>query len=239
MHGCIFCGSKSPSQSISHIVPESFGGQHSPVATSGTTCDRCNQYFGHKVEASALRSFPFSAIRLMTGIPSKKGSMSSIETTIGRVQGVRDHPMRLELEPRSEDLAQRVANGGVNQVRIIAEVTEPLAVCRMLLKMGLELLAKHFYDVAISDRFREARRFARQPARGARWWCILRSDPHELLGHRVAEQPAIEIVEAQDVINFVFRFPGITAMVPLESNTEPPSKFELPEPEYRIVLALC
>lgn len=239
MHGCIFCGSRSPSRSISHIVPESFGGQHSPVASSGTTCDRCNQYFGQKVEASALRSFPFSAIRLMTGIPSKKGSMSSIETTLGRIQGVRDRPLSLELEPRSERLAHRVVNGEFDQVRILAEVTEPLAVCRMLLKMGLELLAKHFYDVAISDRFREARQFARQPARGARWWCILQSDPHELLGHRVAEQPAIEIVEAQDVITFVFRFPGITAMVPLEANTESPSMFDLSEPEYRIVLALC
>ncbi|MGO4416961.1 HNH endonuclease, partial [Cupriavidus sp. KB_39] len=173
---CIFCGNRGISKSRSHIIPESLGGPHSPIAPFGITCDGCNQYFGQKVESFALRSFPFIGYRLLESIPSKKNRMVSIPSTIGviRASGTSG---KLELEPRSPRVAQHVVAGHICSFRFSAEVTDALAVCRMLLKIGLELLGKHFYEVAISERVRRAREFARRPRLGERWWFIIHSDP--------------------------------------------------------------
>ena len=104
---------------------------------------------------------------------------------------------RVELEPRSPQVEQRVIEGRTNCFRIAAEVTESLAACRMLLKIGLELLGKHFYEVAISERVRNAREFARRPKPGDRWWFIIHSDPSALFNAQpdLSGDGAIEILE--------------------------------------------
>lgn len=230
---CIFCGG-SKSSTTAHIVPESLGGKSAPVGRPGVTCDRCNQYFGQKVESKALQSFPFNVYRLLQGVPSKKGRFLQLVTTIGRVEssGLRNI---LHLEPRTGCLQAPIERGEVSQFRVIAEISEPLPVARMLLKMGLELLGKHFYDVAASDRVREARSFARAPKRGDRWWFILCTSPAELFAEELAEELSIEIQETSGVLVFVMRLAGIAAMIPLESRALPPSPDSLPEPEFRIV----
>jgi len=46
---CIFCLSENSSFSKEeHIIPESLGGEE--ILPKGFVCDRCNQYFGTKVE---------------------------------------------------------------------------------------------------------------------------------------------------------------------------------------------
>lgn len=165
--------------------------------------------------------------------------MPSMATTIGTVHatGIRHH---LELEPRTTDLAKLVASGRVSQLRVIAEVTEPLAVCRMLLKIGLEQLGKHFYEVAASERVRTAKEFARRPRRGERWWFILRSTPEEyVLRNTSRPESSIEIVEHDGVLLSAMHLPGVSTMVPLEQKALPPAAGELPEPEFRTVVALC
>lgn len=236
---CIFCEQKGPSNTIAHIVPESLGGRKSPIGKPGVTCDSCNQYFGQKVESKALASFPFIAHRILAGIPSKKNSMPSMRATIGEIcaAGI---PGIIETKPRSEHVEQQVKAGAVTQLRILAEVTEPLAVCRMLLKIGLEQLGKHFYEVAISPRVKAAREFARRPRRGQTWWFILHSDPQQYVrGFLENTEASIEIIERGGVLLSILRTAGVFTMIPLEYGAEPPSGEELQEPEYRIVRALC
>jgi hypothetical protein len=234
---CIFCFG-SEGTSIAHIVPESLGGRGSPIGLSGVTCDRCNQYFGQKVEAKALQSFPFGGYRILRGVPSKKGRFVRMRTTLGQVEasGV---PGIVHLEPRDQRLRSLIEQGKVNQLRILAEVSEPLAVARMLLKIGLEQLGKHVYAVAMSDRVSEARIFARAPRKGDQWWFVLRSAPEELFSSESSEDASIEIVEQDGVLVSIMHLPGVTTMVPLESRALPPPPESLPAPEFRVIRSVC
>lgn len=236
---CIFCGNEGSSKNVGHIIPESLGGKDSPIGKPGVTCDACNQYFGQKVEAKALMSFPFIGHRIFSGVPSKKGAMPKTQGSLGIVKAT-GHFGTFELLPRTEEIRRRVVSGEITQIRVLAEVTEPLAVCRMLLKIGLEVLGKHFYEVAISERVAAAREFARKPKRGDDWWFLVRSSPQDyLLGQHEASESAIEIIERQGILLSVMRMPSISVMIPLEVGALPPSEVELPEPEYRIISAVC
>jgi hypothetical protein len=218
MSACIFCQSKGPFSSVSHIVPESLGGQLSPVAQPGITCDACNQYFGQKVEPKALGSFPFSTYRLFQGMPTKKRKMTSMQVTIGQIHasGI---PGILHLEPRDQGIYEKVASKEVRVFRIPAVVTEPLAICRMLLKIGLEVLANEFYDVATSPRLQDAINYARNPRRGQRWWFVLHTDPEEMASYKDSQEEGIhfvEVIENNEVFCLVLRLTGITIFTPLE-----------------------
>lgn len=236
---CIFCSAQDNRNSIAHVVPESLWGSTAPVGRPGVTCQACNQYFGQKVESKALRSFPFIGFRVLAGIPSKKGVMPQTATLIGSVHAT-GTPGIVELQPRDNEISHRVSNGKISQLRIIAEVTEPLAVCRMLLKIGLEQLGKHFLEVAASNRVLAARNFARRPGPGERWWFILQSKPREyVFGADAPLEFPIEIVEREGILVAIMRMAGISSMIPLESGTLPPATGELPEPEFRTVWAVC
>jgi hypothetical protein len=234
---CIFCFG-CECTSIPHIVPESLGGRDSPIGRFGVTCDRCNQYFGQKVEAKALQSFPFIGYRLFRGIPSKKRRFVRMSTTLGQLEASGELGI-VHLEPRDQRLSSLIEQGQVNQIRILAEVSESLAVARMLLKIGLEQLGKHFYAVATSDRVSEARTFARAPSKGDQWWFILRSAPEELFSWEASEDASIEIVEQDGVLVSVMHLPGVTTMVPLESRALPPLPESLPVPEFRVIRSVC
>ena len=236
---CIFCEQEGPSNTVAHIIPESLGGRDSPVGRPGVTCDACNQYFGQKVESKALASFPFIAHRIFSGIPSKKNSMPSMQATIGEIRATLI-PGTVEINPRSERVERQVETGDVTQFRILAEVTEPLAVCRMLLKIGLEQLGKHFHEVAVSTRVKAAREFARRPRRGQSWWFILRSDPQQYVkDFRENTKSSIEIFEREGVLFSIMHTSGASTIIPLEEGVQPPSSSELREPEFRIVHAVC
>jgi len=184
-------------------------------------------------------SFPFITHRVFTGIPSKKNSMPSMRATIGDIRAV-GLPGTVELAPRSERVEQQVKSGDVTQFRILAEVTEPLAVCRMLLKIGLEQLGKHFYEVAVSSRVESAREFSRRPRRGQTWRFILRSDPQQHVRNLFENtESSIEIIERDGVLLSIMHTAGVATMIPLEEGTQPPSANELSEPEFRIVRAVC
>lgn len=209
------------------------------MAPPGITCDRCNQYFGQKIELNALASFPFSYYRLLKSIPTKKGKTTYIPATLGRIHASGD-PGFLELEPRNRAIAENVLTDKITTFRILAEVTEPLAVCRMLLKIGLETLAKHFYDVAISTRVQDAIRYARSPKRGEQWWFSLYANPEEVIGpHQTAEDeiPYIEIMERGEVLCSILRLPGIATLTPLERCN--PAPFNPDNPLIRLIRATC
>lgn len=239
---CIYCGSSAPAKGISHIVPESLGGPASPVAPAGIVCDQCNQYFGQKVESLALRSFPFNMVRLSLGIPSKKNKPFSMPYMLGTIRAT-GIPNQIGIDPKNEKIAAGFKRGEITRLIVLAEVTEPLAVCRMLLKIGLDLLGKHFYEVAVSDRVKAARTFARQPARGQTWWFMLRSDPSEFL--RYGADPGAPPFSAKvgeigdDVLVLALEMPSASILIPLDSNIAPLSAEDFPEPLFRIIRATC
>ncbi|MBC8997148.1 HNH endonuclease [Pseudomonas sp. N40(2020)] len=234
---CIFCHS-SESSSVAHIVPESLGGKNAPIGRPGVTCDRCNQYFGQKVESKALHSFPFNGYRLLQGVPSKKGRFVRMDTMFGKVEAS-GAPGIIQLEPRNDELKNLVKTGRVSQFHLIAEVSEPLAVVRMLLKIGLEQLGKHFYDVAVSSRVEEARAFARRPGRGDNWWFVLCTNPSEVFDTKIQDEVSIEIREQEGILVSIMHLPGVTTIVPLEKRAIPPTSASLLEPRYRIIRTTC
>lgn len=70
---CIFCKAESHhSRSVEHIVPESMGNT-SHVLPRGAICDRCNEYFGRKVERPLLESPLFRHLRFGMDVPNKRG----------------------------------------------------------------------------------------------------------------------------------------------------------------------
>jgi hypothetical protein len=236
---CVFCGSNGPFRTRSHIVPESLGGAFSPVSRGTITCDQCNQYFGQKVEASALASFPFSGFRFLSGVPSKKGRHPRLASSQGCVSST-GISRQVVLDPRSEEVREGILQGRITQLRLVAEASNALSVCRLLLKIGIEHLANSYADEARSQRLDDARAFARNPRRGSEWWFVLRVDPAASLSsghHSFVGQ--VEIVERASVLLSLLQLPGIDVLTPLEPNTLPPRERELPEPEYRVCWARC
>ncbi|APW42935.1 HNH endonuclease [Rhodoferax saidenbachensis] len=236
---CIFCGSKGPSSAISHIVPESLGGPHSPIATQGITCNKCNQYFGQKVEQPALRSFPYSAYRLFSSVPSKKGRPFEMPVWQGTVQGT-GMPGQFFIRPATDAIRETLQKNKTGQLRILAEVSEPLAVCRMLIKIGLEQIASNAYEMAVSDRLHAAREFCRRPKHGDRWWFLLFADPiimQSRLSKPEEDFCQIEVTEQQGQLCAILRLAGILTIVPLESNLLPPSDLGEKLPKCRAIWA--
>lgn len=70
---CIFCKKKSSgSKSHEHIVPQSLGNL-TQCLPPGVVCDKCNNYFSHKIEKKLLDQSYFKNLRFRNEILSKKG----------------------------------------------------------------------------------------------------------------------------------------------------------------------
>lgn len=110
---CLFCLAEDDRDSTAHVVPQSLGGSNAPAGRPGATCHACNQYFGQKVESKALRSFPFIGVRVLTGIPSKKGALPHLDTLIGAVHATGKRGV-LELQPRDNEITRPVSTGEVS-----------------------------------------------------------------------------------------------------------------------------
>ncbi|MCK4329980.1 HNH endonuclease [candidate division WOR-3 bacterium] len=78
MMRCIFCQNLSGQlKVVEHIIPESLGNKEH-FLPPGVVCDKCNQYFGSKIEKPLLESDYFRHARFRTETPSKKGRIPSI-----------------------------------------------------------------------------------------------------------------------------------------------------------------
>ena len=73
---CIFCKTNSgDTKGIEHVIPESLGNiEH--VLPKGAVCDRCNNYFGTKIEKQLLEQPYFINVRHRNLIPSVKSSLT-------------------------------------------------------------------------------------------------------------------------------------------------------------------
>jgi hypothetical protein len=165
---CIFCGGSGPFLTREHILPESLGGDDSLVLRRQCVCDRCQNYFGSKVESIALNNYPFSHWRTFGGILTKKGKIPFFDDVEGTVFGPDESgASSIAFNPV---FLKSILEGKKTQMRLLSAPSNPIYVCRFLLKMGLELLHEDGVDNALHDRYNGARRFARICQPGSKWW---------------------------------------------------------------------
>lgn len=247
MSRCIFCKKKDSSFSAkAHILPESLGGKEWACLPPNIECDKCNQYFGSKVERPALNSFPFLPFRLLLGIPTKKKKTPKMEIRLGTLKGT-PFPGTIGLDPISEKIEEGVINGQITQLRILAEPTEPLAVCQLLLKMGLEVVANNSYDDVMNPKFDAARLFTRKPIPGSSWWFLLFCNHNSLFEkfRKGLTLPdwlkgiKLETINIQGAEVFYAKFLDMSLIAPLEKRIIPHNLDKLPEPDYRFFRVRC
>lgn len=238
---CIFCKQPISRSSISHILPASLGGEEWACLPDGLVCSKCNQYFGEKVESLALGSFPFLPFRVFLGIPTRKGAPPTMKTYLGTVKAS-NAPGHVGIEPETNEIGEAIQTGKISQMRILAEPTEPTAVCRMLVKMGLEVVAQDSPDDARSHKFDSARIFSRNPVKGTHWWFVISTD-HKLLFSRFRN--GITLRDWADGVNLsVHRFDEYEAFrlqlldmiifTPLDGRVISPDMGVFPEPDHRV-----
>jgi len=247
MPKCIFCKTeKGTYKTIVHILPESLEGKQWACLQQGLECDDCNKYFGSKVERLALNSFPFLEFRLLLGIPTKKNKSPKHETALGTIKGVPHHGV-IGLDPKSTDIEKAVLDGQITQLRILAEPTERFAICRLLLKMGLEVVANDSFNDATIAKFDAARQFARKPSKGSKWWFLVCCN-HTLLFTRFikgitlkewTEEIKLEVVNYEGGEVFHLKLLNMSLITPLEKKIIPGDLKDLSEPNHRLFWSKC
>jgi hypothetical protein len=238
---CLFCKKTATGSSVSHILPASLGGQEWACLHDGLVCSQCNQYFGEKVENLALDSFPFLPFRVLLGIPTRKGAAPMMSTSIGTVKGSL-RPGQIGIDPSTPEVEEAILADKITQMSIIAEPTEPTAVCKMLVKMGLEVVAQDSPDDAKGKKFDSARVFARSPVRGTHWWFAI-STNYELLFSRFrngvttkdwVDGVNLSVYQFDEFEMFRLQLLDMIILTPLDVRVLPPDMKEFPEPEYRL-----
>lgn len=238
---CIFCKRDASLSSLSHILPASLGGTEWACLPNGVVCSLCNQYFGDKVEQLALSSFPFLPFRVLLGIPTRKGKAPKMDSFLGTITGSPE-PGKIAVDPGSSAIKEGLDAGQIKLIVIPAEPTEAVAVSRMLVKMGLEIIAKHSPEEALSPRYDAARLFARSPSRGTTWWFLIHTDHTTLFSKFTAgvsldewlTQVSLAVYESQEIKIFQLRLLGMTIITPLDKDVLPPDMAGLPEPDHRL-----
>jgi len=184
--------------------------------------------------------------RLLAGIPTRKGRAPTIQTHLGTLRsGVVDG--HVGIDPDSSEIKAAIADGEITAVRILAEPTEPLALARMLVKMGLEIVAAENVEDALEPRFDSARNFARSPIRGTKWWWFM-STGRDALFTKFRRGVTVEEWR-RGVSVSVHQFPkfeavrlqllDMTIFTALDVRVAPPSMSEYPEPDTRLFEVTC
>jgi hypothetical protein len=238
---CIFCKKPAISSSVSHILPASLGGEKWACLPDGLVCRQCNQYFGEKVERLALNSYPFLPFRVSLGIPTRKGNAPVMSTHIGTIKGSLI-PSLIGIDPATPMIEEAIQTGKITQLRILAEPTEPISVCRMLVKMGLEVVANDSPDDALSSKFDSARTFARIPSRGTKWWFVIYTNYKGLFskfcnGISIEEwlnDVNLSVCQFDEFEAFRLQLLDMIIFTPLDYRVLAPDMREFPEPEYRL-----
>ena len=166
MATCLFCNTTSgPFERVEHIVPESLGNVDD-VLPSGAVCDRCNQYFGSKVESPVLARTIVGVLRAAHGVPTKKGRMFTFTCPSLSIDGDRNGYGSLSLDQSLVCFTPTAPSGRYTAV-IPQDPDEDLLLTRLMLKMGLEYLTTSGFADPLSPRFDAARTFARRPEPGS------------------------------------------------------------------------
>lgn len=238
---CIFCENDASNSSRSHIFPESLGGGDWAIVPDGTVCSSCNQYFGEKVENLALSSYPFLPFRVLLGIPTKKKKPPIMKSHLGILKGS-NHLGHFGLDPETNEIEQGIMDGKITQVRIPAYPTEPVSICRMLVKMGIEVVASDSYKYAQSANFDAARVFARKPRKNKYWWFAVSVNHAELFNKfkngisltQWIDNISLSVDEVNDVEVFRLQMLDMLIITPLFENVIPSFSEMLGSPELQL-----
>jgi hypothetical protein len=164
-----------------------------------------------------------------------------MSTSIGTVKGSL-RPGQIGIDPSTPEVEEAILADKITQMSIIAEPTEPTAVCRMLVKMGLEVVAQDSPDDAKGKKFDSARVFARSPVRGTHWWFAI-STNYELLFSRFrngvttkdwVDGVNLSVYQFDEFEMFRLQLLDMIILTPLDVRVLPPDMKEFPEPEYRL-----
>jgi hypothetical protein len=165
---CVYCGKDSTtSKSVAHIFPEGLKPQ-GPALKPGIVCDKCNHYFGAKLE-SVLLSHPHIAFPLqLMGAPGKKGKARKRLSVYER-----------EVEPDA-DVTFPIAPPTISydEFGVRTYALQPLVdknfdmdcFRRALYHIGFNLLiANRGLEAAREERYTPLRNYVRRPRVGERW----------------------------------------------------------------------
>jgi hypothetical protein len=184
-------------------------------------CGKCNNYFSTEVERVALESFPFKMIRAMFGIETKKGKLSPIIQDLWEISGDADGHFRIR--STSPEIAAKIEAGEIKRFGVVYtfEPEHPTAVCRLLLKMGLEWFTLHDPKRAYLKVYDDAKAFARRPARGSVWRFSIDIEMpvweralRDGLDDQMIEHNGMTVLGRPSDDFFVMSFAGITLLVP-------------------------
>jgi hypothetical protein len=184
------------------------------VMLKRAVCDKCQNYFGSKIELFALNNYPFSHWRVFGGLRTKKGKApffhgaegTFIGDPFGGAPSIAFHPV----------FQNAILDGRKTQMRLLAQPHQPIIVCRFLLKMGLEMLHENDISDVFAPRFADARAFARAGDPGSEWWFALAHDNDD----SSAAGLSIHDLGQQDFM-FLLYGSGTTLMCPLVAHIRP------------------
>jgi hypothetical protein len=165
MRTCIYCQAQTTGkEGIPHVIPEALS-PNDITLPRGAECDKCNQYFGRKLEPMLYR-YPGVAFALQFwGIHGKKGlrkRLSTIERTDEGKTKASGHSLKIETDKEGR------------RTIYLDLPTDPafdmLEFRRALYRIALSTVALlQGAAYALEPRFDEARRYIRNPKTGEAW----------------------------------------------------------------------
>ena len=172
---CLFCQQDGPYSTVEHIIPESLWNTH--ILLFEHVCDTCQSYFGKEVEQYVLRRSPIGAWRVFASIETKHGntpkfSFQQPRRDKGRLSDwhtANDDSVTLyskqdgqrEFCIDDEEVHKMIAVGSKTDFKLVLTSKMLHMMGRFLGKVGLEMLARDYPEVARHSRFNQMRQFAR------------------------------------------------------------------------------
>lgn len=176
MRTCLFCKSRGSFSKPEHIIPEALG--NNDLLLVNEVCDKCNLYFGTKVEKFVLEKSPLAFWRTYLGIRRKRGKLpppvdlSQPQKQIGTLPSLhdahdnsivftyhKDHSISVDIN--DEKIVGEILNGTRNQFQFVFTPLVLSMMGRFFCKIGLELVCLADSEQARSGIFDQSRRFAR------------------------------------------------------------------------------
>jgi hypothetical protein len=167
MPTCIYCRAQTTGkEGLPHVIPEALS-PNDLTLPRGAECDKCNHYFGRKLEPNLYRSPGVAFALQFWGIHGKKGlrkRLSTIERTDEGKTQASGHSLKIETDKEGR------------RTIYLDLPTDPdfdmLEFRRALYRIALSTVAMlEGADYALDPKFDEARRYIRS-REGAKIWRV-------------------------------------------------------------------